>query len=146
MAILTGFMRLGRDAEVRQTPGGDSVANLALAYELSKKGTNGKRPTVWVDAALWGKRAETLAPYLLKGTPLVVTIQDPMIRTFKKKDGTEGYTLAGQVIDITFAGSAPEPKPDPKPTPKPASSSAAGGFVDDDIPFCPIGKRQAMAS
>ncbi len=143
MAILTGFMRLGRDAEVK-TVGNDSVSNLALAYELSRKGPDGKRPTVWVDAALWGKRAETLAPYLLKGTPLVVTLSDPMIRTYKKKDGGEGFTLAGQVIDITFAGKAPEaaPKPAPTPAPVPAASS---GFVEDDIPFAPIGRRHALS-
>src|SRR3546814_3545398 len=66
MAILTGLMRLGRDAELKYTAGGDAIANLALAYNYGKK-ENGKQPSQWVDAALFGKRAESLAQYLTKG-------------------------------------------------------------------------------
>lgn len=135
MAIITGLMRLGRDAEVKKV-GSDSVSNLALAYELSRKGDDGKRPTVWVDGALWGKRAEALAQYLTKGTAVVVTLNDPHVRVYPKKDGTQGFALTGQVIDITFAGGpgkaqdkpAEKPKPAPAPTP-------SGDFGDEDVPF-----------
>ena len=132
MSIITGLMRLGRDAEVKQTSGGDSVANLALAYNYGKK-SDGKQPTQWVDASLWGKRAEALAPYLTKGTAVVVTLSDPHIKTFIKQDGTSSSVVAGQVIDIAFAGGPAkpaEPKPAPKPDPQPASIGP-----DDDIPF-----------
>src|SRR3546814_4735293 len=44
MAILTGLMRLGRDAELKYTAGGDAIANLALAYNYGKK-ENGKQPS-----------------------------------------------------------------------------------------------------
>jgi hypothetical protein len=37
--------RLGRDAELRYTPNGDAVCNLALACEYGRKGQDGKRPT-----------------------------------------------------------------------------------------------------
>jgi single-strand DNA-binding protein len=137
MAILTGLMRLGRDAEVKKV-GNDSVANLALAYELSRKGDDGKKPTVWVDGALWGKRAEALAQYLTKGTAVVVTLNDPHVRTYPKKDGTQGFALTGQVIDITFAGgpakASDKPAEKPKPAPAPVNN---GGFddPDDSIPF-----------
>lgn len=125
MAILTGFMRLGRDAEIRKV-GGDSVCNLALAYNHGKKADN---LTQWVDASLWGKRAEALAQYLTKGTGVVVTLSDPAIRTYKKKDGSEGFTLAGNVIDLTFAGGGE--KKETKPAPKPTTQDGP----DDDIPF-----------
>lgn len=132
MAIITGLMRLGRDADVKQTSGGDSVANLALAYNYGKK-SDGKQPTQWVDATLWGKRADALAPYLTKGTALVVTLSDPYIKTFTKQDGTQSSVIAGQVIDITFAG-GPKQEEKPKPAPKPEPAPAHVG-PDDDIPF-----------
>lgn len=133
MSIVSGLMRLGRDAEVKQTSAGDSVANLALAYNYGKK-VDGKQPTQWVDAALWGKRAESLAQYLTKGTAVVVTLSDPYIKTFTKQDGTQSSVLAGQVIDITFAGAPAKTEDKPKPAPKPVEQPASIG-PDDDIPF-----------
>lgn len=107
MAQLFGLARLGRDAEVRFTQAGKPVATLALAFDYGRK-ENGKRPSQWVDAALWGERAETLAPYLLKGQQLSVTVDDVHIETFQKNDGTQGHKLTGRVSNIEFAGSAPQ--------------------------------------
>ena len=59
-----GLARIGKDAEVRFTPGGTAVANVSLAFTYGKKSDDGKRPTQWVDASLWGQRAESLAPYI----------------------------------------------------------------------------------
>lgn len=126
MAILTGLMRLGRDAEVK-TVNGDKVANLSLAYDHGRKDD---KATVWVDAALWGKRAESLAPFLTKGTPVVVVLNDPHVRTYKKKDNSEGWTMAGTVLDLTFAGKSDKPAQKPAPAAPPAA-----GSEDDDIPF-----------
>ena len=68
MAHITGAFRLGRDAELRYTPGkNEPVINLALAFNWGQKGEDGNRPSQWIEASLWGKRAEALAPYLLKG-------------------------------------------------------------------------------
>ena len=96
MAQLFGLARLGRDAEVRFTQAGKPVATLALAFSYGKK-ENGQRPSQWVDAALWGDRAEALAPYLLKGQQLSVTVDDVHIETFQKNDGTQGHKLTGRV-------------------------------------------------
>lgn len=134
MTILTGLMRLGRDAEVK-TVNGDKVANLSLAYDHGRKDD---KATVWVDAALWGKRAEALAQYLTKGTPVVVVLNDPHVRTYKKKDGTEGWTMAGTVIDLTFAGKG-ENKPKPEPT-----GHQGAPMVDDDLPFAPLRRNELL--
>ena len=71
-----GLARIGRDAEIRHTAGGDAVASLSLAFTYGRKGEDGKRPTQWVDASLWGKRAEALAQYLTKGSLVAVTPED----------------------------------------------------------------------
>lgn len=125
MANIQGLFRIGRDAELRHTPSGDAVINLALAYNYGKKADNTSQ---WVDASLWGKRAEVLAEYLVKGQQVFVVIDGPHIETFPKRDGGEGYKLVGRVMDIEFAGSRPatqhtnqppaqQPAPPQRPTP-----------------------------
>lgn len=148
MAQLFGVMRVGRDVEVRQTPNGEAVANITMAYNYGRKGADGNKPTEWIEAALWGKRAEALAPYLLKGQQVAVTISDPHVETFQKKDGTTGVKVVGSISEIELvggkpAGSAPreEPRqsrqPAARPAPAPARAAPASGFddMDDDIPF-----------
>ncbi|RYF31377.1 MAG: single-stranded DNA-binding protein [Comamonadaceae bacterium] len=145
MAQLFGLARIGRDAELRTTGQGDQVATLSLAFTYGRKGADGKRPTQWVEGALWGKLAEALTPYLTKGTQVSVTLDDTRIETFRKSDGTDGLKLAGRVTSIELAGSgertAPAPAPRPAPAAAPrapaAATRAASGFddMDDDIPF-----------
>ena len=139
MIQLFGLARIGRDADLRSTSGGDQVASLSLAFSYGRKGQDGKRPTQWVDGAIWGKRAEALAPYLTKGTLVAVTLEDVHIETFKKSDGTEGTKLAGRVTEIDLAGggerqAAPAPAPAPRPQRQPQRND---GFedTDDSIPF-----------
>jgi single-strand DNA-binding protein len=139
MIQLFGLARLGRDAELRNTSGGDQVASLSLAFTYGRKGDDGKKPTQWVDGAIWGKRAEALAPYLTKGTLVTVTVEDAHIETFKKSDGTEGTKLAGRVTAIDLAGggerqAAPAPAPAPRQQRQPQRND---GFEDnlDDTPF-----------
>lgn len=103
--MLTKLMRLGRDAELRYTQSGEPVANLALAYNYGQKDQNGKRPSQWCDASLWGDRATKLQPYLLKGAALVVTLDDVHVHTFQKGDGTMGTSLRARVVGLEFAGS-----------------------------------------
>ena len=132
---LIGLARIGRDAELKYTAGGDPIANLTLAFNYGKKDGDGKQPSQWVDATLFGKRAESLTPYLLKGQQVLVHLDDPHVHTFDKKDGTKGSVLKGFVSKIEFAGPKPDATPKPAPAPKPKAT--AGGFedMDSDIPF-----------
>lgn len=135
--IMTGLARLGRDTSLKYTPDGTAVCELALAFNYGRKNDEGNRPTQWVDAALFGKRAEALQPYLTKGSLICVIIDAPHIETWEKKDGNTGFKLVGRVIDIELAGgNQSTPKQEPKPEPKPAQKqSAAFDDFDDEIPF-----------
>lgn len=151
--IITGYARLGKDAEVRFTPDGTAVANLALVYNYGKKGDDGNRPSQWIDASLWGQRAESLEQYLLKGQGLDVVIEEVHIETYHKRDGTSGSKLVGRIMAIEFAGGPPQQAAQPgqqrqaqqqRPAPawsvplrRQAPAPSAGGFddMDDDIPF-----------
>lgn len=130
-----GLARIGRDVEVRFTAGGDAVASLSLAFTYGRKGEDGKRPTQWVDAALWGKRAEALAPYLLKGGLVAVTLEEVHIETYQSANG-QGHKLAGKVLDIELAG-GDKPAASPRPAAAPARAPArqASGFDEDSDPI-----------
>lgn len=142
MASLIGLFTLGRDAELRTTGQGEQVASLALAYQYGRKGQDGKKPTQWVDGALWGERAGKLAEYLKKGVEFYMHVDDLHVETYDKRDGTQGIKLVGRVGMVEFTRGRPAPTPAtpapaparraPAPAPKPSS-----GFddMDDDIPF-----------
>lgn len=139
---VSDFGRIGRDAELRHTPSGDPVCNIPVAVDYGRKGQDGKRPTQWYELSLWGKQAEGLAPYLLKGKQVFFTASDLNIQTFQKNDGTQGVKLACRVQEIKFAsdGGQQEPRPQAapqaarQPAPRPAQAPAPDSF-DDDIPF-----------
>lgn len=145
MATLTGLFTLGRDAETRVTQNGTTVITLAVAYNYGRKGDDGKKPSQWVRASMFGKQAEALVPYLTKGKQVSLVICDLHIATFQKQDGSTGTSLEGVADFDDFArgprqeGSAPPPAPRPAPAPAPAQRSAGSGFddMDDDglIPF-----------
>jgi single-strand DNA-binding protein len=108
MAQLISVFRIGRDAELRHTAGGDPVVSLSLAYNYGRKGDDGNKPSQWIDATLWGKRAESLAPHLKKGQQVYCVINEPHIETYQKNDGSQGFKLAGTIAEIEFVGGKSE--------------------------------------
>lgn len=129
--VITG--RLGRDAQIRYTANDKAVCNLAVAVNYGQK-EDGKYPTQWYDVSLWGKQAESLAQYLIKGTVLCLTVRDLHI-----EPATDKYQakLVGTAIDIGFAPSQPVRDEAAAQKPKPANRPArqSQDDLDDDIPF-----------
>lgn len=137
--ILTGLARLGRDASLRYTGAGDPVLDMALAFNYGQKGQDNKRPSQWIEASLWGKRAEALAQHLTKGAAIDVVLTDPHIETWTKKDQTTGFKLVARVEMIDFTA---RPDGDRQGSTKPQAPAdkkpaAPGSFDDfeDDVPF-----------
>ena len=144
----SGLFRIGRDCEVRFLPNGDAVTNVSLAFNDGKQGPDGKRPTQWIEGVLFGKRAETLAPMLVKGSQHVFHMSDLHIQTYQKQDGSEGYKMAGRIddVELTDRRDAPAPQrqqapqqrtPAQRPAQRQAPAQHGSGFddMDDDIPF-----------
>jgi single-strand DNA-binding protein len=121
--------RLGRDAEIKYTPSGTPVANFSIAVDAGKKNDN--KQTLWVNCTLWEKRAESLAPYLIKGKMVAVeaTLEEPRC-WISKQSGEAQCSLNVTVRNLTFCGGA-EKKAEPE-----ASDPRPGLEVtDEDIPF-----------
>lgn len=134
MAQLIGLARLGRDCELRSTQDGTPVASLSLAMDYR---AGREKATQWVDGALWGKMAETLAQYLVKGKLVCVTLDDVHIEEFQRRDGGSGTKLVGRVSKLELAGGGRDDgertaPPAQRQAPKPAPKSSASGFDDMD--------------
>ena len=89
--ILVG--NLGRDAELRYTPGGAAVAtlNMATTEVWNDKGGQRQEKTEWHRIVLWGKTAESLNEYLTKGKQIYVEGR-LQTRQWDDKDGNKRYT------------------------------------------------------
>jgi single-strand DNA-binding protein len=127
MMLMTGLARLGNDPEVRYTPDGKPVMDMSLAFNYGRK-VDGKQPSQWISATMWGDRCEKLRPYLTKGQLVFVSMTEPHIEEYKRKDGTTGVSLRARVGELEFAGSRPQEQ---------AAPDRGRGFDDmaDDIPF-----------
>lgn len=137
MAILTGVFKIGRDAENRFLPNGEVVCNVSMVYNYGKKGQDGKKPSQWVDASLWGSRAEALSQYLIKGTSIFAVLEDIHVETYAKKDGTSGTKLTGKIGNLDIV-SRPQGDNASDAAPVPAVQKKVVTPVDDmddDIPF-----------
>ncbi len=77
MASYNKVMLMGnltRDPEVRYTPKGSAVADLALAVNRVYTAENGERreEVTYVDVTLWARTAEVAGQYLKKGSPVFI--------------------------------------------------------------------------
>jgi len=126
-----GIARLGRNAELKYRPGGEAVANLSLAFNFGKKDDSGNRPTQWIDASFWGKRAESLSIFLVKGIQLYVEIDDVHLQEYRNLDGSPGAKMVGRISNIEMIANKANVDPNP------SKAVVRGNFDDmtDDIPF-----------
>ena len=104
--ILVG--NLGRDAELRYTPGGAAVAtiNMATTEVWNDKASGQKQEkTEWHRVVLWGKSAESLSEYLTKGKQIYVEGR-LQTRKWQDKDGNDKYTteIRGDRIVLLSGG------------------------------------------
>jgi single-strand DNA-binding protein len=75
--------RIGKDAEVRTTQGGDSVTQFSVGCNV------GRDKTAWIDCSMWGERGEKLAQYLTKGTAVGINGR-PAVRAYTKNGEAVG--------------------------------------------------------
>lgn len=131
--------RLGRDAELRHTPTGDSILAFSVAEDI---GFGSSKKTQWVNCSLWGKRGEgKLGDFLKKGQQVVVFGQ-VTLRQYPGRDGSPKTSLECYVTDVVLVGGkrdsrapaeAAEQQEPAAVAPAPADDDVV--FDDDDIPF-----------
>ncbi len=138
--ILVG--NLGRDAEVRYTPGGAAVSKFSVATTEVWNDKSGQRQerTEWHTIDLWGKQAESLSEYLLKGKQVYI---EGRLQTdeYTDKEGIKRKSTKVRCDKLVLLGggggggrsSSIDRGGDSMGSP--ASPEMSETLTDDDIPF-----------
>ena len=132
--ILVG--NLGRDVELRHTPGGAAVAKFSVATNEVWKDKAGQKQehTEWHNIVAWGKLAEFCGQYLSKGRQIYIegTLRT---RTYDDEKGNRRYFTEVRAAVIQLLGPKPQGA---EPGGAPAPAGEAPEFPpesEDDIPF-----------
>ena len=142
--ILIG--NLGKDPELRYTPGGQPVASFSLATTERWSDKNGQRQdrTEWHNIVVWGKLAELANQYLKKGRSAYIEGRITN-RSWDDRDGNKKYRTEIVANQIQFlggpaAGGDAQPVAESAPVADaqfdqsaPANAGVSAG--EDDLPF-----------
>ena len=95
---------LGADADLKYTANGDPVANFSVACRTGYDKKASKEKSTWFRCTLFGKRAETLSPMLLKGGKVTVSGQIEE-RKYTDNEGNNRSAWEVSVHDVALQGS-----------------------------------------
>lgn len=121
-------------SELKFTNDGTAVLEFSVASNSRHKTKDGyKDVATWVRCSMFGKRAETLAQHIVKGTSVAARGALSM-REYEKKEGGKGVSLECRVDDVMFTGkreqsgdSAPSGSAQPRETRTSSGQRPQGG-------------------
>ena len=94
---------IGRNAEVKVTPSGQSMASFSVATtEQWTKDGEKKEKTEWHRIVLWGRQADTLQPYLTAGKQ--VYVEGQLQTRSWEKDGQKHYSTEIRADRVVLLG------------------------------------------
>ncbi|PRP68474.1 single-stranded DNA-binding protein [Chromobacterium amazonense] len=149
--------RLGADAQLRYTPNGDAVLSFSVASDI---GFGERRTTNWFNCQVWGKRAEALQRFMVKGQQVTVYGQ-LTLREWQDREGAKRLSPDVRVVELSLQGGrgdeaadehqaayqpprqqagaesekAATPPPPPPPSARAPKAETPAGDLDDDLPF-----------
>ena len=134
--ILIG--NLTRDPEVKYSSKGMAVGKISLAMNRKWKSESGemKEEVTFVECDAFGKTAETIAQYVKKGQPFMVSGRLKMDSWEDKQSGQKRSRLGVVIEEFQFLGGKSDGEARPAAREKPAESNAAPKDPEDDeAPF-----------
>jgi single-strand DNA-binding protein len=139
--VLVG--RLTRDAELKYTNSGAAVSKFSLAVnQRRKKGDQWEDEVHYFDISLWGKTAEAINQYLVKGKQ--VGVQGQLRQDRWQQDGQNRSKVEIFATNVMLLGSggggrqgsaAPAEARGGAPEVPPDGGQPAPDNFEDDIPF-----------
>lgn len=96
---------LGKEPEVKTLESGKKMARFSVATSESYRNAKGEKvtETQWHNLVAWGKLAEIVEKYLVKGKE--VAIEGKLInRSYNDKDGNKKYITEIQVNELKMLG------------------------------------------
>ncbi len=128
---------LTRNAELKFTAGGMAVSNFSIAVNQRRK-----KDDQWVDEGhffdveYWGKAAESVNPYLVKGKQ--VGVEGSLRQDRWEKDGQSRSKVKIVASNVMLLGGRPQGGPQAQPAgggQEPAGGAPPSDTFEDDIPF-----------
>lgn len=126
---------LGRDAELSYTPNSKAVAKFSVAVST---GYGDNEKTMWVNCVLFDKMAESLSPYLLKGSKVTVQGRLQSRQWDDAKTGTKREAWEVVATDIALSGGNGQASVAPK-----AASPARAPRQSRQTPAVPVEQNVA---
>lgn len=133
--------RLGRDPEMRYTPGGSPVTTFSVAASRQWKDGSGetREETEWFNVVAWNKLAEICKEYLRKASRVYVEGR-LQTRQWQDQDGQSHYRTEVVATDmIILDGRASRDMPydeyDQRPPVRGGAAQPPPDIGDEDIPF-----------
>lgn len=120
--------RLTRDSELRYTPNGTAVTDIIVASNrIWSKDSDRQEETTFVDVTIWGKQAESLQEYLVKGRHVMVVGRLKLNKWETEEGGKRSkLTMVADKVNLTPGGGK-------------ANGSKAKGKVEEkereEVPF-----------
>ena len=124
MNSITIVGNITKDAEIRYTQGGDAILGFSVADNSGKDKT-----AIYWNCSLFGKRAESLSPFIHKGGKVTVvgTITEEQ---FTDKNGNDRKSMKVRVSNIALQGGKEQAEERPARQAQPQQD-----LTEDDIPF-----------
>lgn len=156
MAKIIVVGNLGRDGELKYLGSGTPVIDFPVAVNERWRDQSGNQQehTQWFRVSLFGKQAESLKPYLLKGK-LIYADGRLRVREYTDREGNQRYSCDVRADNVQLLGGRRDEGPANEGGPGGGSSYGGGGgpsgggggpatppnsgddpgFQDDDVPF-----------
>jgi single-strand DNA-binding protein len=131
---------IGQDALVRVTPNGAKVLNFNVASKSKKKG---EEKTSWYRVSAWGDRWDKLAPYLKKGSGVVVYGELSVSEWVNPNDPSDkriNLDITADALDFSPFGKPTEAGEAPR---APASMAPSARTTSPNMPFSTIAQGKA---
>lgn len=122
---------LGRDSELKHLDSGNVLASFSIAANVRK---GREDTTVWVRCTIWGKFAEAMSQYLVKGQKVAVT-GDVTTSQYVTNDGETKFSVECNVDKLELVGRKESPPSGNNDTAASQSNEPADFDDDEDIPF-----------
>ena len=122
------LVRIGKDAELKQSNSGKSFLSLSVVYDI---GYGENKTSQWMSLVMFGAQAEKLAQHLTKGKQIVIRADELRTEVYQEK----AY-LKGTLSSVEFVSSSKQDAPQDSHNTQKSNGYQKQQFDDDsDLPF-----------
>lgn len=133
MNIVVLHGNITADPELRQTQSGNAVVKFNIAVKRKMPNKSGEYTSDYHTCQMWGKRAEVIARYFAKGSPIIV--YGELQNNNYEKDGVKhyGYVINCENFDFVSSNKNSPAARGEQAVPVTNNSAPTGDFSDSGL-------------